>query len=146
VSQTAIDLDDDGAPEIVGFSPEDAANAKICVQPVSGTASCADTPFGMDEVRMQIGELGMPGAPDLLLVHDVPGGGQTDVFVVPDLQYDGTATIGTVGPPGNYAIDTPQVTHGRFGTAVPPSIVLMAGDGTTICLRPMTNSTAPCAN
>lgn len=143
-AQAVADVTGDTYSDIVGFAPNGGSSADICVLDAqSGTSPCAATPFGMDTATIAVGPVVAAGQRDVVLIHEMPPGTMTSVFVVPRLRLSGTLMVDTIAQPTNVAVTDAMLALAQLDAAG-KEIIVMGRDGTVVCAR-STGSAPPVA-
>jgi hypothetical protein len=136
----------DTFPDVVGFAPDGAMPADICVLDVqAGSAPpCYATQFGMDMASIAVGPVVNGTQSDVALIHVNPGmPNNTAVFVVARLRVaGGMVQADSFSPPTMFPIMEPLLALAQLDTAG-KEIIVMGRNGAVQCAR--SNGGAPVA-
>lgn len=146
-AQAIADITGDTFPDVVGFAPEGAMPADICVLDVQGATApaCYDTMFGMDTASIVVGPVVAAGQNDVILAHVNPGApSETSVFVVARLRVSGTVMADGFSLPASFPIVNGRLALAQLDTAG-KEIIVVGTNGAIQCARSNGGMPLPCA-
>jgi hypothetical protein len=142
--QTAIDLDQQGAAEVLGFAPAGGAAGQLCAfDPAgAGTAPCASTSLVAADAQVLVGHLDSGAVIDAVIVSR---GGAASVAALDNLGFTGASLAGTSA--GAPLVTTVVDARAAIltGTAGSPDRLLLVGrDGSNACVGLGAGGLGPC--